>query len=344
MADLDMAAVRAFVATVDQRQFSLAADLLGLSQQAISKRIAKLETQLGATLFDRVPAGVVPTVAGVRLLPHARSLLVIADQAIMAVRDNPGPLRIAVLGERQAAMQSLRFYLDRHPGADTEIVLSNAFVTSRDALLSGRADVAFARACGGPRPLPDGIDAVPAYLEPLHLLVGRDHPLAGRSAVGLGDIGEFNVWVPGAAVPSEWSDYYRDLSEMSGIAIDTTQRPEVFGNSDSADGPAPIELLVERIAASDTLATFSGEGFAVPWHPHIRRVPIVDPTPAYPHALLWDTTNTHPGLPSLIAHFRDNYNNDLAADCWIPNPDRAFFESDQPAVSRRRIGNVRGRW
>ncbi|WP_223885007.1 LysR family transcriptional regulator [Nocardia colli] len=323
--DLDLAAVRAFVAAADHRQFSLAADVLGLSQQAISKRIVKLETQLGATLFERIHTGITPTAAGARLLPHARSLLAMAGEAVAAVRDNPGPLRVAVLGERQAAMQALQFYLDRHPGADTEIVMSNAFTTSRDALLSGRADAAFARAHGGPRPLPAQIAAAPAYLEPLHLLVGRNHPLAGRSAVTLGDIRAFTVWVPGAAVPSEWSDYYQDLSEFSGITIDTTRRPEVLGNPDVTRGPAPIELLVDRIAASDTLATFSGDGFKSPWHPHIRRVPIVDPTPAYPHAVLWDITNTHPDLSALVSHFRDNYNSDIAADCWIPDLDRAVF-------------------
>ncbi|MFI6871494.1 LysR family transcriptional regulator [Nocardia sp. NPDC050406] len=324
MSDLDLATVRAFVAAVDERQFSHAADVLGLSQQAVSKRIARLENHLGTALFERIPTGITPTAAGMRLLPHARSLLALADEAVAAVRDNPGPLRVAVLGERQAAMRQLRFYLEHHP-ADTEIVLSNAFVTSRDALLNGRADAAFARAHGGPRPLPRHIDAVPAYLEPMHLLVGRQHPLAGRAAVTLRELREFTVWVPGAALPSEWSDYYRDLTAATGVPVDTSKRPEVFGTTDAGPGPAPIELLLDHIAASATLATFSGDGFLAPWHPHIRRVSIVEPTPAYPHALLWDTSNTHPGLADLIGHFRDTYNRDLAAECWIPEADRALF-------------------
>ncbi|MFC9993710.1 LysR family transcriptional regulator [Nocardia sp. NPDC127526] len=325
MTELDLAAVRAFVAAVDEQQFSLAADLLGLSQQAVSKRIARLENQLGTTLFDRRRGGVTPTPAGARLLPHARALLALADTALAAVRDNPGPLRIAVLGERQAEMQSLRFYLDRHRGADTEIILSTAFHTSRDALLGGRADAAFARAHGGPRPLPEHIGAVAAYVDPLHLLVGKDHPLAGAAAVTLTELRRYTVWVPGAAVPSEWSDYYRDLSAHTGLAIDTRPRPAAFAHTDTSRGPAPIETLLDHIAASDTLATLSGDGVRAPWHPHIRRVPLVDPTPAYPHALLWDTTNTHPGLAPLIAHFRDTYNSDIAADCWIPPADRPLF-------------------
>ncbi|WP_280336189.1 LysR family transcriptional regulator [Nocardia wallacei] len=331
MTDLDLAAVRAFVTALDEGQFSHAAAVLGLSQQAVSKRVAKLEQQLGAPLFDRVPTGIVATAAGARLLPHARALLSAADDAVTAVRERVRPLRVAVLGERQAEMESLRFYLYRHPERDTEIVISNVITSTRDALLlgppgtlrahgtsrdtlvGGRVDAAFARAFGGPRPLPAEIAAVPSYLEPLQLVVGKDHPLAGHTATTLAEVRPFTAWVPGAAVPSEWADYYRHLSGFSGITVESGGRPE------------PIEDILDRVAASDTLVSFTGVGFRTPWHPHIRRVPVVDPIPAYPHALLWSTANPHPGLPDLVAYFRDNYNGDIAAECWIPEPDRALF-------------------
>ncbi|MDN2499984.1 LysR family transcriptional regulator, partial [Nocardia nova] len=109
--DLDLAAVRAFVAAAEERQFSLAAVVLGISQQAVSKRIAKLEDQLGTALFARVPAGIVPTAAGARLLPHARALLAVAETAVAAVCERPRPLRVAVQGERQGATEQMRFYL-----------------------------------------------------------------------------------------------------------------------------------------------------------------------------------------------------------------------------------------
>ncbi|WP_432278991.1 LysR substrate-binding domain-containing protein [Nocardia brasiliensis] len=125
-------------------------------------------------------------------------------------------------------MQSTRFCFDHNPGIETELVLSDVSITSRDALLSGRADAAFARAHGGPRALPEQIVATPAYLEPIHLLVSRDHPLSGRSTVRLAELRSHPVRVPGAALPAEWSDYYRDLSAQTGIAYtaDTTCRPD----------------------------------------------------------------------------------------------------------------------
>ncbi|MFC3961981.1 LysR family transcriptional regulator [Nocardia jiangsuensis] len=313
--DLDLAAVRGFLAVAEHGQLTLAAGELGISQQAVSKRIAKLEAVLGISLFERTRTGVLPTAAGARFLPRARALLALADETVAAVRAFPRPLRVAVLGERQAAVRSLRFFLDRHPGAETEIVVGDAVVTSRDALLSERADAAFARAHGGPRPLPAHIAAAPALLEPLHLLVGRRHPLAGRNAVPLAELAGTSVWVPGAAVPSEWADFYRDLGDFANIAIDTA-RPEPGSG---------IGRMIERIAASDALCTFNGDDFDTPYHPELRRVRVVDPAPAYPHALLWDAEDPHPDLTELLAHCRAHYNADTAASCWLPEPDRPLF-------------------
>jgi DNA-binding transcriptional LysR family regulator len=46
--DLDLANVRAFVAVVEQRHFGRAAATLHLTQQALSKRVARLEARSGA--------------------------------------------------------------------------------------------------------------------------------------------------------------------------------------------------------------------------------------------------------------------------------------------------------
>ncbi|MEV6324813.1 LysR family transcriptional regulator [Nocardia sp. NPDC051787] len=311
--DLDMAALRAFVAVVEEEQFGHAAAVLGISQQAVSKRIAKLESQLGAALFERGHGSSVATGAGARLLPHARALLAGADAAVRAVREETRPLRVAVLGKRTAATELMEFYLARHPHSDTEIVISNVITTSREALRGGHVDAALARAHGGPVRLPADIVAAPAYLEPLHLLVGKDHPFAGRSTIALGEIAGHPVWVPGAAVPSEWADFYRDFSAFSGIPIDTTGRLE------------GLAQIVERIADSSSLMTFTGDGGPTPWHPNVRRLMIMDPTPAYPLALLWEADNRHPGLPHLIEHVADKYNRDIATSCWVPEPDRALF-------------------
>ncbi|MFE3442154.1 LysR family transcriptional regulator [Nocardia sp. NPDC059180] len=308
--ELDLAALRAFVAVVDEGQFGHAAAVLGISQQAVSKRIAKLEAQLEVVLLDRGASATTPTGAGMRLLPHARTALTAVDEAQRAVRDTPRPLRVAILGDALAPGALMRFYLRSNPESEAEIVFSNPINTARDALLSGRVDATFARAHGGPAPLPPEIRATPAYLEPLYLLVHKDHPLGGRSSVRLAEITPHPVWVPGAAIPSEWADFYRRLAEFSGITIDTS-------------GPlVGLPKIADRIAASPALATFDGESSHIPWNPNLRRVNIIDPTPAYPHALLWAAGNPHPELPHLIDHIKSNY---TPTPTWAPQPDHRLF-------------------
>src|SRR3954447_7620491 len=79
--DLDLAQVRAFVAVVDHRHFGRAARSLAMSQQALSKRVARLELQVGR-LLERRRDGVALTPAGERFLAGARQLLDVADHAV----------------------------------------------------------------------------------------------------------------------------------------------------------------------------------------------------------------------------------------------------------------------
>jgi biotin operon repressor len=67
---VDLDAIVTFVRVAETGQFQAAADELGVSQQATSKRIAALERELGVTLFARNARGVRLTVDGQALLPQ----------------------------------------------------------------------------------------------------------------------------------------------------------------------------------------------------------------------------------------------------------------------------------
>ena len=68
---LDSEALHTFVTIHRAGGFSVAARRLHRSQPAISRRIALLEEELGAPLFERVAGGVVLSQAGQVLLPYA---------------------------------------------------------------------------------------------------------------------------------------------------------------------------------------------------------------------------------------------------------------------------------
>ncbi|RUL61442.1 LysR family transcriptional regulator [Dyella dinghuensis] len=62
--NISLRQLRAFLAVARQRHFRRAADNLHLSQPAVSRHIAELESELGVRLFDRSTREVVPTEAG----------------------------------------------------------------------------------------------------------------------------------------------------------------------------------------------------------------------------------------------------------------------------------------
>ncbi len=71
---MDINNLKAFIEVADKRSFSRSAETLHLTQPAVSKRIAALETELSARLFDRVGRSVHLTEAGKVLLPSARQI------------------------------------------------------------------------------------------------------------------------------------------------------------------------------------------------------------------------------------------------------------------------------
>ncbi|MEQ4207045.1 LysR family transcriptional regulator [Actinopolymorpha sp. B9G3] len=69
-----------FVAVTEEQSFSRAADLLGIAQPLLSRRIKTLERELGGDLFDRSRRQIEITRFGSLLLPHAQDVLRRAEQ------------------------------------------------------------------------------------------------------------------------------------------------------------------------------------------------------------------------------------------------------------------------
>ncbi len=307
--DLDLAAVRAFVAVTDERYFSEAAARLGISQQAISKRIAKLESDLGVRLFTRTRTGADLTDDGQAFLHQANALISIADQSVAMLHARRSTLRIDVLDTRLGTVDLMRAFYDNTPGVDVALVASNGLRSMRGALIAGSVDAAFARVFGE---LDEDLVATPAYLEPLHVLVDRDHPLASLSEVPMERLRGETVWMPGNEDGSEWEDYYRVLGETFGVRIDRTG-PDFGWN-----------YFVLEIVRDGRIG-FAGSTLRLPWHPRSVQVPVVDPAPAYPCSLIYHRRNHHPVLRQLVDHVTSAFVPLHPTRQWVPEPDRLAF-------------------
>ncbi|TDD91420.1 LysR family transcriptional regulator [Actinomadura darangshiensis] len=306
--ELDLGAVRAFLAVVDDGQFTGAADRLGMTQQAVSKRIARLESDLGVPLLNRARAGAGTTEDGAAFLPQARALIGLADHATAMLRARHRALRIDVLARAAAPVDMVRDFYEAGD-AEVDIVVSRGSVSRWTALADGSVDAAFGRVTG---PLPPGIERIPACLEPIPILAGRRHGLGRRRRVPMTELAGLTAWMPGNAPGSEWAEYYRFLSEEFGVRIDTSG--PVFGH----------DHIMEKVGASADLITF-GNKAQYPGHPDIAQISVTDPTPVYPWSLMWHEANRHPALPRLIAHVKNHYRAFATRGHWLPAPDRNLF-------------------
>jgi DNA-binding transcriptional LysR family regulator len=79
---MDTRQLAAFVAVVERRSFSQAAERLGITQPAVSLQMRALEKRLGTQLLDRSGRRVEPTEAGLRLYRGAQRLLSLEEQLL----------------------------------------------------------------------------------------------------------------------------------------------------------------------------------------------------------------------------------------------------------------------
>jgi len=123
--------MRIFVAVAESGSFTAAGERLGISNKLVSKSIAALEEDVGATLFFRTTRSMSITVEGQQYLQGCRRVLLEFD-ALSASMDSAqslkGRLRVAApvtFGEVLVTGASVDF-LTRHPDIEIEMVLSDA--------------------------------------------------------------------------------------------------------------------------------------------------------------------------------------------------------------------------
>jgi DNA-binding transcriptional LysR family regulator len=305
---MDTHAVRTFVAVAEAGQFSAAAAELDVSQQAVSKRVAALEKDLGVTLFVRTPRGADLTVDGQAFLPHARDLLRAAERAAASVRPGGQALRVDVISRRIAPARLLADFHRAHPGPPLEVVRLFDIRAAIEAVRDGVVDASFRAVTRPARQLPAGIATVRVLDEPVQLLTGPAHPLAGQGSLTPAQLAGLPIWMPALDPGTEWTAFYEDLAAAFGLSLDVTG-PD-FGT----------RPLLDVIAASPDLASLVGEQTHLVWPAgwDLRRIPLRDPVPVYPHSLIWRRDNPHPALRALREHLAANRLDDTSQNIWVP--------------------------
>jgi DNA-binding transcriptional LysR family regulator len=171
------------VASAAAGNFSRAAKSLGLATSTISRRVARLEDELGLALFERGHAGIRLTAGGKAVLVHARRAVAELEAVKCAGKQNgTGSVGEVRLGVRMpligAVMHTL---LTEWRQKSSNIMLTVSEMNDRDLVLAldeRRLDVALA-----PRSvLPAHVPKLPVYRERLFVAVPLDHALTGELA------------------------------------------------------------------------------------------------------------------------------------------------------------------
>lgn len=260
-----------------------AAELLHMSQPAVSKTIRELEDVLGQQLFERTAKGVVPTLFGRHVIRYANSM----HAEIRRAADDLTALRDGVSARLTIGsyMVALPFLLPRaldifyRLGAAARVSVVDG---EKDKLLmglrAGEIDIVVGRMSDDPQS--SDIHQVPLYFESIVLVVGRQSPLARKPDVSAADLAAQEWVMPHASSVARrpiHMFFIRQGLELPRRVIETVSFPLIRA------------LLMQR----STVA-------ALPWHivhadvdqGHLVRLPLEMGYPALPVGIITNASDT----------------------------------------------------
>ncbi|MEU3479263.1 LysR family transcriptional regulator [Streptomyces sp. NPDC033754] len=248
-----------FEKVADVLSFTRAAADLGYAQSSVTGQIRSLETSLGVELFERLGSRIRLTEAGERLLPYARRMTELAEEARTAVATAAEPTGTIAVGTMESLTSYrlpplLEYFHHRYPKVRLTLrpTLGDA---TRQALRQGTYDVGFLMEPGTEH---EGLESEVLAPEPLVLVAGPGHPLAGRTGLTSADLAAAHL------VGTEPGCPYRDLFEeelrewappfMEFGTIEATKRGVTSGLG---------VALLPRVTVAEELA--SGTLIALDW-------------------------------------------------------------------------------
>lgn len=181
---------RYFLAVAEELSFSRAARALHMASSPLSRHVARLEAELGLTLFSRTTRSVQLTEAGKYLFDEIRGVEESMERVTRtAQKIHSGAIGTLTIGYSGSAAYDvvpkiIRSFSKVHSSAVVEIVGEMDSRRQVEALASGHLSVGFVRDLEMPKPL----ESARVLSEPLILLIPDSHPLARAPIVSVTDL------------------------------------------------------------------------------------------------------------------------------------------------------------
>ncbi len=184
---MDMEQLSSFRAVAELKNFTAAAEVLGISQPALSRSVQRLEDEMGQPLFNRKPRCVELTDAGALFLKRAIDILRIVDDTKAELCDDgrSGRIRVAAIPTIAPYFlpDRLREFADSYPQATVSI---HEDTTEHLVRMCGQGelDLAFLALPIVAR----HVDIEPLFEEELFVVLPSDHALASSQQIELSSI------------------------------------------------------------------------------------------------------------------------------------------------------------
>jgi LysR family transcriptional regulator, low CO2-responsive transcriptional regulator len=278
-----------FVAVVEQRSFSKAAEALVLSQPSVSMQVQKLESTVGEVpLFEQTGRKFSLTEAGEELYRYARHVLNQMDEAMLVLEElrgmDRGRLRVAadttagvyvvppILGE----------FKRRYPQIKINLQVVNR-TTVEEQLFSHSADLAIM----GHTLDKEELSAVPFRSNKLVIIAHPDHPMVGRKAITLEELSreQFIVREPGSGTRASTEKIFAQRNLEMQIVMELSDNGAIKQAVVADIGLAVMsEATLQLELRSSQLVTLDVEGFPVErqWYlVHLKRKRLSPPSQVF---------------------------------------------------------------
>ena len=284
---MEFAQIEAFLALCEELHFGRTAERLHVSQPRVSRLIASLESEIGATLAERTSRRVVLTPLGSRLrdeLVPAYSTLITAVSNARAAARSPGPLRLGFTATTAGPPLDRLVTAFERARPDCELTLTEvALADSYTPLRIGEIDVLV---CWLVLDEPGLTLGPPIASYERVLAVADDHPLAGEESVPVEVLARY-------AVP-KW-----DFGEMAARVREAMVPSRTPSGQPVLVHPTPVRTVSEAVSLiarkQAVLPTVSSQRFD---HHGIVLVPISD-LPPVQLGLVWWTANENARIRAL---------------------------------------------
>ena len=255
--DLELRHLRTICLLADTGSVTKASAALSTSQPALTTQLQRIEREVGGQLFHRGRSGVRPTELGEFVLVRARAVLLSMDDLLHDVSArgaSPSALRIGGVGPLTVELSGR--LSEVFPGVPVHVRTEYSPKLVTDLVRAGRLDLGTTidyvdRDLTTDGPLAWSMLAV----DPLHVALWADHPLAERPFIRLAELAEY----PWALTPPDgtgWPECFYLACQRAGFSPDVPYR--LHDRSEIRD------LIADRRAVAPCQSDFdSGRGVVV---------------------------------------------------------------------------------